>query len=137
LSLDTETVELLPEEVVVNPQPRPGFAVATEGGVVVALDTAITPELRAEGLAREVVRRIQDLRKSARFDISDRVVTHYVASSDLAGAIAQYAGYVKTETLSVDLISSPPPAGAAMATDQFDGESLIVGLVKSEPPKAT
>ena len=130
LSLDTETVELLPEEVVINPQPRPGFAVVSEGGVVVALDTAITPELRAEGLAREAVRRIQDLRKSAGFDISDRVITYYVASADLASAIAQYASYIKAETLSVELTSSEPPAGAAIATDQFDGESLIVGLVK-------
>ena len=62
---------------------------------MVALDTALTPELRAEGLAREVVRRIQDLRKSGGFDIADRVVTYYSASPELAGAINTYAEYLE------------------------------------------
>ncbi len=131
LSVDGGSAEVAGEDVLIKPLPRPGFAVASEAGVVVALDTALTPELRAEGLAREVVRRIQDLRKSGGFDISDRVVTYYSASPVLAGAISQYGDYLKAETLSVELIAGNAPAGAANAHDQFDGESLTVGLVKA------
>jgi isoleucyl-tRNA synthetase len=65
--------ELAPDEILVTPQPREGFAIASEGGVVVALDTHVSPELKQEGQAREVVRRVQDLRKTAGFEISDRI----------------------------------------------------------------
>src|SRR5579859_709206 len=132
LELDGETAELLPEEVLVNPLPKPGFAVSSEGGVVVALDTALTPELRAEGLAREVVRRIQDQRKAAGFEISDRVITYYTASPALAGAIRQHADYLKAETLSLDLVAGDAPAGVASVTDAFDGESLTIGLMEAK-----
>ena len=129
LSVDGQTIDLAPDEVIVNPQPKSGFAVAFEGGVVVALDTVITPELRAEGLAREFVRRVQDLRKTGGFDISDRVVTYYTASADLAEAISKFGDYIKGETLSVDLVSGAAPAGASTSEDKFDGETLSLGLV--------
>jgi isoleucyl-tRNA synthetase len=119
------------EEVIVNPLPRPGFAVASENEVVVALDTIITPELRLEGLAREIVRRIQDLRKSAGFDISDRIITHYQAAPGLAGAFASFAAYIKVETLSVDLLAGAGPNGAATLTDTVDGETLTLALVQA------
>jgi isoleucyl-tRNA synthetase len=131
LMVDGQAVALAPNEVLINLQPRPGFAVAAEGGVVVALDTAVTPELRAEGLAREFVRRVQDLRKAAGFDISDRVATHFTASSDLAAAISQFASYIKSETLTLELVADAPPAGAATSDDEFDGEQLSLGLVKA------
>ena len=131
LSVGGETAELAGDEVIINPQPRAGFAVAFEGGVVVALDTALTPELRTEGLAREVVRRIQDLRKSGGFYISDRVLTYYSASPELAGAIHQYGEYLQAETLCLQLIAGVAPAEAATASDQFDGENLTIGLVKA------
>ena len=113
--------------------PAPGFAVAAEGAVVVALDTTLTPELRAEGLAREVVRRIQDLRKSAGFDIADRVITYYASSPGLSDAIVGFASYIKAETLSVDLRSGELPAGTPTAEDKFDGETLTLALVKAPP----
>ena len=73
--------ELAPDEILVTPQPREGFAIASESGVVVALDTHVTPELKQEGQAREVVRRVQDLRKTAGFEISDHIVLTYQAEA--------------------------------------------------------
>ena len=134
LSVDGQTVELAPADVLINPQPRPGFAVKAEGDYVVALDTAVTPELRAEGWAREIVRRVQDLRKSAGFEISDRVITYYTATSSLAEAIAAYAEYLKGETLSLELVNGPAPEGAAVQEDTFDGEQVKLGLVKAAVP---
>jgi isoleucyl-tRNA synthetase len=130
LNVDGQSVELGASDVIITPQPKSGFAVRAEGEYVVALDTSLTPELRAEGLAREVVRRVQDLRKTAGFDISDRVRTHYQASEGLSEAIAAHAEYIKGETLSVDLLPGSIPDGSATSEDSFDGESLTLGLVK-------
>ncbi|MGH2521789.1 MAG: DUF5915 domain-containing protein, partial [Anaerolineales bacterium] len=133
LEVEGQRVELSAGEVIVTPLPRPGFAVKAEGEYVVALDTAITPELRAEGWAREVVRRVQDLRKSAGFDIADRIRTYYIASAGLAEAVTTHADYIKGETLSVELVSGKGPEDAATAEDSFDGEMLALGLVRVQP----
>jgi isoleucyl-tRNA synthetase len=137
LNVDGQAVELTAGDVVITPQPRAGLAVKAEGEYVVALDTAITPELRAEGLAREFVRRVQDLRKTGGFDIADRIRTHYNASEGLAEAVAAWAAYIRAETLSVDLLPGSVPAGAAAAEDSFDGETLALGLVRVEREAAT
>jgi isoleucyl-tRNA synthetase len=129
LDVDGQTVELSSAEVIVTPQPKSGFAVKAEGEYVVALDTQVTPELRAEGLAREVVRRIQDLRKSAGFDIADRITTYYLPTEGLKQAIAAHAEYIRGETLSTELVIGNWPEGAATGEDEFDGETLKLGLV--------
>ena len=77
--------------------------VSSEGGVTVLLNTDVTPELRAEGWAREVVNRIQNLRKSSGLDVSDRIKLQCVAASSLAKAIEQHKAYIMSETLGVDL----------------------------------
>jgi isoleucyl-tRNA synthetase len=114
--------------VLVQTEPRAGFAIASEGGVTVALDTALTPELEQEGLAREVIRRIQDLRKSAGFNIADRIETTYRASPRLAQAITAYAETIAAETLSDALEESEAPAGKAVESFEFDGEELMLAL---------
>jgi len=128
--IEGRQIELAAGEVIITPQPRPGFAVKAEGEYVVALDTEVTPALRAEGLAREFVRRVQELRKTAGLDIADRIATHYAASATLAAAIAEHAEYIQGETLSVRLESGELPEGAATTEDSFDGETLKLGLVK-------
>jgi len=136
LHLEDQEVKLLPGDVMVTPQPKSGFAVKAEGEYVVALDTAITPELRAEGWAREVVRRIQDLRKTAGFDIADRITTYYLPSEGVKQAIETYADYIKGETLSVRLEMGDWPEGAATGEDEFDGEKLALGLLVVKAQRA-
>ena len=70
-----------PQEILVQTQPAAGLAVAADKLITVGIDAAITPELRAEGLAREIVRRIQDMRKNAGFNIEDRITTYYTAGA--------------------------------------------------------
>jgi isoleucyl-tRNA synthetase len=136
LDVDGERVELAPGEVIVTPQPKAGFAVQAEGEYVVALDPNVTDELKLEGLAREFVRRVQDLRKSAGFEIEDRIATYYSASENLARAISEFGEYIRAETLSVELQPGSPPAGASIAQDEFDGEKVTLGITKAKARSA-
>ena len=114
--------------MLIQAQPRQGLAVQAEGGVVVALDTHLSPELLAEGRAREVVRHIQTLRKEAGFELSDRIETEYRAGGDATLAIAAWADYIKAETLSVTLQASDAPGGEKLESFKLDGQPVMVGL---------
>jgi isoleucyl-tRNA synthetase len=128
---DGQTYDILPDEVEVKAQAKEGFAVAEEGAYVAALVTELTPELIQEGLAREFVRRVQDLRKSSELDVSDRIHLFVVASANLKNAIESNRDYITNETLSTVLDFSEPPAGASLVEDDFDGEKVKVGLKKA------
>ncbi len=131
VEVDGKTYEILPEEVEVRAVAHEGFVVASEGSNIAALVTTLTPELEREGLSREFVRRVQDLRKTADLDISDRIDVVYEASSELAEAIRENAGYISNETLAVSLEEGPVPADWASVEDSFDGQTVKVGLRKA------
>ncbi len=128
LQVDGETVSVLPEEVEVRVQAREGYAVASEGAYLAALVTELTPALVREGLAREFVRRVQDLRKTADLQISDRIRLYYQATPGLTEAVADFKDYIMAETLTVNLVASAPPDSAAASQAEFDGEQLTVGV---------
>jgi isoleucyl-tRNA synthetase len=130
VDVDGEMIEVLPEEVEVRAQALGGFAVASEGPYLAALVTDLTPELVREGLAREFVRRVQDLRKSAELDIADRIRLYYRATPGLAAAVQDFRDYIMGETLAVELVAGPAPREAFEASDRFDGEEMTVALVK-------
>ncbi len=129
-----QAVELAAEDVLVQAEPRPGYQVTNDAqrGIVVALDTIITPELKAEGLAREVVRRIQQMRKDAGFDLSDRIHTTYRTDSvDLAGVVTQLADSIKQETLSLSLLAGEPVEGAYTDTGDVDGDVITLAVSRA------
>jgi isoleucyl-tRNA synthetase len=127
---DGQTYEILPDEVEVRAQAKKGFAVAEEGAYVAALVTELTSELVQEGQAREFVRRVQDLRKSASLEVADRVNLFIEPSNALRAAIETHREYIMTETLALSLSFQDLPAGAPSAEDEFDGEKFRVGLLK-------
>ncbi len=129
LSVDGMNMELSPDDVLVQPQPRVGFAVQSENSLVVALDTELSPELVAEGLAREFVRHVQDLRKSAGLEVSDHVRIYYKASPKLANAVETFRSYIMAETLADEMAASEP-SQEAVVQDSFDGEKVTLGLAK-------
>ena len=90
----------------------------TFGAPEVQLDTEITEELKLEGLAREIVRAIQDRRKKLGFNVEDRIRTHYEADGMLVRAIERHADYIKNETLSVALDTG--------RVDDLDGEQMMI-----------
>ena len=130
VDVDGQTYDILPDEVEVKAQAKEGFAVAEEGAYVAALVTELTPELVQEGLAREFVRRVQDLRKSAELDVADRIKLFVVVSTNLKSAIEAHREYITNETLSVSLDFSEPPSSTSLVEDDFDGEKVKVGLLK-------
>jgi isoleucyl-tRNA synthetase len=106
------------------------MAVASEKMVTVAIDTVVSEVLRLEGLGREVVRRIQALRKEAGFDIADRIAVYYQANGPLAQAFEEWREFIMTETLSRVLQEGPVPENAYQKTLDLDGENLTLALAK-------
>ena len=101
--------------------------IAEEGGFSVAIVTEITPELADEGMARELVHRLQTMRKQAGFDIADYIYTYYRGGECLKRVIEKHADYVKQETLSRDLISGIPQ-DAYTESHRIDGEEITLGV---------
>jgi isoleucyl-tRNA synthetase len=132
LDVDGESVELAAAEILVQTQPVAGLAVAADKLITVAIDAIITPDLKAEGLAREIVRRVQEMRKNAGFAIADRITTWYSVGSDLAAVFQQWGSYIQTETLTTDLVAGAPPAAAYTEQHKIDGELLTLGVRQAD-----
>jgi len=127
--VDGETINLLPEEMDVGVVEREGFAVAEEAGYVVGVSRQLTPELVREGLARELAHRIQGMRKSAGFEITDTIVTYYVGPSEVEEVMHDFADYIRQETLSRDLIEGQPTEGYT-ETQRIDGKEATLTVVR-------
>jgi isoleucyl-tRNA synthetase len=128
LQVAGEPVELPPDTILVNTEPMPGLAVAGDKYVTVGIDATITPELKAEGLAREIVRRVQEMRKNAGFNIEDRITTCYQAGELLEHVFATWGDYIAAETLSTQLLAAPPAEGAYVEEHNLEGEALVLAV---------
>ncbi|HET7387979.1 MAG TPA: isoleucine--tRNA ligase [Nocardioidaceae bacterium] len=108
VTVDGETVEVLAEEVVVSEHPRKGWSVANDQGETIALDLTMTPQLVRAGVAREVVRLVQEARKNAGLDVSDRIVLTWSAGGQTAEALRENGAMVAEEVLAVQLTEGDP-----------------------------
>ena len=131
VELDGNVYSIQPDEVEVRANAHSGYTVATEAANIAALVTDLTPELVKEGLAREFVRHVQDLRKTAGLEISDRIEVRYQADPLLSEAVRDNAEYAAGETLALSLTESPVPEDWAQVSDEFDGVKVTVGLRKA------
>ncbi len=131
LTVDGQEVALAPDEVEVQLQEKEGYSVADEGGYLVAVTTVLSDELRREGLAREVVRRIQVMRKDADFRIEEPIVTYFEATGELRAVLDEWAGYIGQETLSRRLVAGRPPEGAYVERQRVDGSEVTFGIVQA------
>jgi isoleucyl-tRNA synthetase len=119
---------LTPAEVTISTRAKAGFAAAEADGYTLVLDTRLTPALLQAGMARELVHRIQTMRKDAGFEVEDRIVTCFDAHGDLASVFANHRDYIKQETLSVALESAETSKnGDGHAwTGQIEGEPVTI-----------
>ncbi len=103
ITLEGETVELLPTDVIIQSKDIEGWLVANGNGITVALDIQISPELKEEGLAREFINRIQNLRKDAGLEVTDKVIIIYTHNEILEKVLQSFGEYIKLETLSEEI----------------------------------
>ena len=130
LALPSGDVTLNKGDYEISSEDMPGWLVATEGAMTIALDITITEELRQEGVARELINRIQNLRKSSGFDVTDKVIVKIYADGEageeIAASLANFAGYVGAQTLALSVEAAPlAEAGDAPEVEWNEGTIRI------------
>lgn len=121
---------LEPEDIVVTSSEIEGYSVVSEGGYSVAVTTEITLELELEGRARELVHLVQNMRRSAGFDIADHIVTYYDGDEALDEVVAVHGDYIRQETLSRELTRGVAPQGAHSEEQKVNGLAAVLGVVR-------
>jgi isoleucyl-tRNA synthetase len=96
----------------------------------VAVPTEISTELQAEGMAREIVHRLQTIRRTAGFDIADHIITYYQGDAHIKSVLTQFADYIKRETLSRELVESIPEQGISTERYKLGGYEIVLGVKK-------
>jgi isoleucyl-tRNA synthetase len=135
LQVAGQTLELNGEDILIETSSPAGFAVAEEGGYIAALNTNVTEALRREGLARDLVRCVQDGRKEAGLQISDHIHLYLELSAALSEALAPHLSYLKAETLADEVTYAASPAESFITAAELGGEELTIGIVKRECAK--
>jgi isoleucyl-tRNA synthetase len=125
VEVDGERVPLGADDVIITQTPRAGWTVAADAGETVALETQITGELRREGLAREVIRLIQDARKADGLDVSDRISLWWQAADpELSAALTEHGQLIAGEVLASEFRPGPPGSGEGQAPAEHTAGDL-------------
>ncbi len=122
---DYSSISLMPEEILVTLRKREGYAAAQNAEATVVLDTTMTPELIQEGIARDVVRAVQDARKQLELNIEDTISLRFDANDEISTAISAFAEYVAREVLAKDVARASGLAGEDGYTQVKVGTELI------------
>jgi isoleucyl-tRNA synthetase len=126
--LNVKDIEYVDSEAVVNDMPN--VKPAEEGGYWIAIDTEVTPELADEGTAREIVHRLQSMRKNAGFDIADYITTFYERGETIDRVLEEWGDYIKRETLSTGLVEGIP-GDAHSESHKIAGEQMKLGVKRN------
>ncbi|HTP79561.1 MAG TPA: isoleucine--tRNA ligase [Bacteroidota bacterium] len=132
LAVEGEERALEPEDVEVVHEDIQGWLVESEGNLTVALDTELSEDLIDEGLAREFVNRVQNLRKDSGFEVTDRIRIYYRSSDRLARALQRLDAYIRRETLATEVLASSKPGNGTMrfTEEDINGEQTEVAVEK-------
>ena len=125
---DGSNYALTADDVIVQRTEKPGMSVANEGDITVALDTRLNDALIQEGWAREIVSKLQNLRKELKFDVSDRIHVTYSGPSEVSSAIIAQKEYIAAETLA---LSIEPGESADMHEVELNGITARFAIVKA------
>jgi isoleucyl-tRNA synthetase len=130
VAVEGETIELLLEEVLITSQDIPGWSVASDQGMTVALDVTLTEELKQEGVARDLVNRIQNLRKDMGLEVQDKIHVQVSDSNELVNAaVKNFGEYIQSETQALSLTASAQLENAVVL--DMDDFELSVNVVKA------
>ncbi len=108
----------------------PGWLVANEGSLTIALDVTVTPELRREGIARDIVNRIQNIRKARNYDITDRIRLVFAPGADTDDAIRDFADYISRQVLATSL-EIVPLADSAEGIEELSMDDVTARVLIS------
>ena len=131
LTIGQESVEISLSDVEIITQDIPGWVVANEDDLTVALDTTITESLRLEGISRELVNRIQNIRKEQGFDVTDNIIVEIEKQEMLCEAAEAFRDYICSETLTQKLIFSDKVACPLQTIDVIEGTELAIRITKA------
>ncbi|MBE6391087.1 MAG: isoleucine--tRNA ligase [Lentisphaerae bacterium] len=123
---DGRVESITADDLVINREERPGLVASSENGVTIALETALTAELEAEGMARELVSKIQNLRKEQKFDVTDRIEITYSAPAETAVMLENFKEYISNEVLAVKFV----PGNGEIELD-VNGVNVAVTVTKA------
>ena len=130
LEIDGQQIVVTPADFEITSEDMPGWLVASEGKLTVALDITLTDELRAEGVARELINRIQNIRKDSGFEVTDKICVEIEQKELVADAVARYADYIGSQTLAVEVKSSAEPQGEVVVATDIDEEPLRIAVTR-------
>ena len=121
MQVNETSYELTLEDFEIVTEDIPGWQVASDGPITVALDVTLNDELRAEGMARELVNRIQNLRKDKGFEVTDRIRIQLEKHDGIVPAIEKFGDYITSETLAVqlELVEQPEDADEITLPDEL------------------
>ena len=115
----------------ITSEDMPGWLVASEGKLTVALDITITDELRREGVARELVNRIQNIRKESGFEVTDKIRVEIEATELTTPAVESFAEYIAQQTLALEVKASATPQGDKVVDSDIDESPLKIAVTKA------
>ena len=130
LDIDGEKIVVTPADFEITSEDMPGWLVASEGKLTVALDITLTDELRREGVARELINRIQNIRKDSGFEVTDKIKVEIEAKELVAGAIEHFSSYIASQTLAVEVKAAVEPTGAVVVDSDVDEEPLKIAVTR-------
>jgi isoleucyl-tRNA synthetase len=127
LEIENKTIKLQLQDVEITSQDIEGWLVATSGALTVALDITISEDLKKEGIARELVNRIQNMRKDSGFEVTDRIDVQLLKDGLVEKAVESNIDYIKTETLTAELhFEEKLDVGTSIAFDEIKTKLFIV-----------
>ena len=130
LDLGGERITVTAADFEITSEDMPGWLVTSEGKLTVALDITVTDDLRREGVARELINRIQNIRKDSGFEVTDRIRVEIEAKEAVVGAVAAYADYIGQQTLARDVRTAALPEGEFVVDSEIDEEPLKSAVTK-------
>ena len=130
LKIDEMEIKLSREDFDIIEETKENIAKADIEDVTILLDTTITPELKAEGLAREIVRRIQSMRKELNLEIEDRIQTEIKTDKNISKQLEKWIDYIKEETRSKKIVFTNQPEGKLVKKWDIDNTIVLIGITK-------
>ena len=129
--IDDTEVKLNKDDVLTTPMNKPGFIAAEDRGVTVVLDTNLNDELIREGYAREVISKVQTMRKDAGFEVTDRISLYYEGDDELAAALEAYGEMIGRTTLATSMARGTAPEGGVSQQWDINGKKAELGIAKA------